>query len=79
MPRESSPKSRLIGLSDAETVENVSHVLSMLADFIGDRPDQTVLTPEVRAGLSLMLDMAVDALGSVQANRRSPVPIEVIR
>ncbi len=70
MPRETNRTSRLIGLSDAETVENVTHVLSMLADFIGDRPDESALTPEIRAGVALMLDMAVDALGTVDSPRR---------
>jgi len=70
MPRETNRTSRLVGLSDAETVENVTHVLSMLADFIGDRPDESALTPEIRAGMALVLDMAVDALGTIESMRR---------
>jgi hypothetical protein len=73
MPQGAKQNSRLVGISDAETVENVSHVLSMIADFIGDHPDESALTPEVRAGVALMLDMAVDALGTVGSLPRGGV------
>lgn len=62
--------SRLVGLSRGETVENVTALLRMLADFVGDRPDETPFTAESRAGVAMMLDMAIDALRTLDSEAR---------